>query len=247
MSGAVLVVGATSGIARAVAREMARDGRDLVLAARDEEALAELATDLEVRSGVRALRRRFDATDFEGHAAFFADCAKAFPEGLEGVFLCHGAMAGQAEAQRDFALARQMIDVNYTSYVSLLELAAAHFAARGSGWLAAVSSVAGDRGRASNYLYGSTKAALQACLSGLRGRLAGSGVAVIDVRPGPVETPLTWGHATAGPAASPERVARDIWRAILRRRAVVYTPFYWRFVMAVIRALPRVVFDRLRL
>ena len=149
-------------------------------------------------------------------------------------------------AEREFSRTRRMIEVNYLGTVSLLERLAPHFEERGSGgWVAAVSSVAGDRGRRSNYLYGSTKAGLDAYLEGLEARLAAVRVSVTTVKPGFVDTALTWGRVPF--AASPERVAADIVRGIERRRSVVYTPRFWQWVMIVLRAVPRAIFRRLPL
>lgn len=242
-----IIVGATSGIGRAIARRLGQAGYSLILAGRDLNALAEIATDIQVRFGVKSETRRFEALDFESHAQFFGECVEYFAGDLSGLVLCHGQMAEQEDAARDFALARRMIEVNYLSSVSLLGLAATHFEAEKRGFIAAITSVAGDRGRASNYLYGSSKSALSAVLSGLRVRLAKSGVAVVDVRPGFVDTQLTWGRPGMFLVASPDRVAQDVYRGIVKNRAVVYTPFFWAAIMWVIRSIPDAVFRRLSL
>jgi short-subunit dehydrogenase len=238
-----LVVGASAGIGRALASELAQRGWELVLAAREAEELARVASDVALRYGVQAEALALDVADCAAHDALLARCGE-----LDLIALCHGAMEEQAAAERDFARMRRMIEVNYAACVSLLELAAARFAERGSGTLCAVSSVAGDRGRQSNYLYGSTKAALSAYLQGLRNRLAPRGVHVLTVKPGFVDTGMTWGLLAAGSplVASPERVARDVARAIERGADVLYTPFYWRFILLVLRAIPERVFKRLR-
>ena len=176
MNERALILGAGSGIGRALARELASRHCSLILAGRQQTELELNAKDLAVRFGVEAVVRRFEATDFASHPAFFAECASVFPEGLDGVLLCHAEMPEQTDAEADFSLARQMLDVNYSSAVSLLELAARYLEDRGSGWICALTSVAGERGRASNYLYGATKSALSTYLSGLRARLAKSGV-----------------------------------------------------------------------
>jgi short-subunit dehydrogenase len=243
----VLVLGATSGIGRAIARQLAGDGFDLVLAGRDETALNVSASDLRIRSGVRVQVRRFEALDFAGHASWLAACAAEASGTLGGLVLCHGVMEEEELAARDPERARHMIDVNFTSAVCLLDRAAELFAARAQGFLCVVTSVAGDRGRASNFHYGATKAALSTYLSGLRVRLARVGVAVIDVRPGMIDTQLTYGRGGLVLLAPPSRVARDVARAIRRRSAVVYTPRIWQLVMFAIRALPEFVFRRLPL
>jgi len=242
-----IIVGATSGIGRAIARRLAKEGYCLFLAGRDLDAMRAIATDIQVRFGVKAGIRTFEALDFDSHAEFFGDCVETFAGDLRGLVLCHGQMPEQEDAERDFAVARRMIEVNYLSAVSLLGLAAIHFEAAQCGFIAAISSVAGDRGRASNYLYGSSKSALSALLSGLRVRLAKSGVGVLDVRPGFVDTQLTWGRPGMFLVASPDRVAHDVYRGIVKNRAVVYTPFFWALIMSIIRGIPDIVFRRLSL
>ncbi len=243
----VVIVGATSGIGRAIARRLGEEGHDLILAGRDLTALDEIATDIQVRFGVKVATRTLEALDFETHAEFLAECVQHFAGKLGGVVLCHGQMPEQDVAAHDFALARRMLEVNYLSAVSLLGIAADHFESVKSGFIVAISSVAADRGRASNYLYGSSKAALSALLSGLRVRLAKSGVSVVDVRPGFVDTRLTWGRPGMFLIASPDTVARDVYRGIVKNRAVVYTPFFWVVIMGIIRAIPDFLFRRLKL
>lgn len=250
----VLVLGATSGIGRAVARRLGRDGDNVILAGRDVAEMERDAADLAIRHDVRAAVVPFDANAFDTHAAFFRDAAGRFPGGLDGVVLCIGYMADQKAAQRDFALALRTIHTNYASAVSLLEVAADYFerrepGLRGRGFICALSSVAGDRGRQSNYIYGSSKAALTAYLQGLRNRLTRAGVPVVTIKPGFVDTSMTWGLVKPGSpvVASPERVADDVVRAVRTGAAEVYTPWFWQGIMAVIKAIPEAVFRRMRL
>ncbi len=233
-----LIVGATSGIARAVAQRLAERGWSLVLAGRDAEALEREAADLRVRHGVGVQTRRFDALDLDSHAGLI--------DGLDlaAAVLCHGIMLSNDAAVADIHEHRRMIDVNYTSYASVLEVLAACFAERGDGVIAAISSVAGDRGRPSNYCYGATKAAVSAYLSGLRGRLRPKGVAVLTIKPGPTDTPMTHGLTAKGPTATPQTVAKQIVRDIERRRSVCYTPRKWWPIMTIIRAIPEWLFKR---
>ena len=247
MNGAVLILGATSSIARAAAHEFARAGHPLILAGRDTQDLERDAADVRVRYRVDARALYFDATDFASHEAFVESCVRDGAMPLEGVVLCHGYMAEQEHAARDFALARQMIDVNYASAVSVLNPLADYFERRKGGFICAVSSVAGDRGRGSNYLYGSTKAALSTYLQGLRNRLSRSGVKVIDVRPGFVDTALTFGRPGMFLVATPQRVGADVFHAVRRGRSVVYTPWFWRGIMAIIKSIPEPVFKRMKL
>lgn len=241
----VLLVGATSGIARALAERLAEQRHDLLLAGRDHSELESLAADLHLRFRIRTAVLAFDAQDPACHATLVADAAHACSDTLSAVVLCHGIMLADDTFNPDQM--RQMIEVNYTSCVTLLEAAGTWFAKRGQGLIVAISSVAGDRGRPSNYRYGSTKAALTAYLQGLSARLARSNVHVLTVKPGIVATPMTWGLPVKGPTASPQRVARDITRAMQRQTNVLYTPWFWRPIMALIRTLPEPLFKRLNL
>ena len=247
MSGTVLIVGATSAIGTAMAHRLAAAGFDLILASRDGDELKRHASDLAIRFGIRAHAATFDARDFGSHADLVTNAQGQTGGGLDGLFLCQGVMPDGEEVAADPEVARTAIETNFSAAVSLIERLGPHFESRGSGWICAVSSVAGDRGRPSNYLYGATKAALSTYLEGLRVRLGRSGIHVVDVRPGFVDTGLTWGRPGLFPVASPERVARDAWRGILRNRRVVYTPWFWKWIMAAIRWIPDPIFRRLDL
>jgi short-subunit dehydrogenase len=226
---------------------MAAEGTPLIVAGRRAEEIERIAADCRVRHGAETRAEVFDALDFATHGEFFERCTKAADAGLGGVVLCHGEMVDEDEARSEISSARRMIDVNFTSAVSLLERAASHLEARGSGFVCGITSVAGDRGRPSNYVYGATKAALSTYLGGLRARCAKRGVRVVDVKPGFVDTALTFGRPGTFLVASPEKVAADVLRAIRRNRPVAYTPGFWRLVMLIIRLLPDFVFKRLDL
>jgi len=235
-----LIVGATSGIARALAAELAGRGWSLTLAARDDAEVAVIASDLRIRFDIPVAVAHLNVdmhTDFD---QFFAgkDCT--------AVIVCHGVYIPQEAAQEDAEAHQRMIESNYTGTVLLLEAAARFLQPTGKGRIAALSSIAGDRGRADNYCYGATKAALTAYLSGLRARLARAGVHVMTVKPGPTDTAMTRGLITRGRAADVRRVAADIAKGIARRKDVVYTPWPWWWVMAVIRLLPEFVFKRIK-
>lgn len=230
-----------------MAHRLAAAGFDLVLASRDDGELERHACDLAIRFGIRAQATAFDAMDFESHADLVTSAQAQTAGGVEGVFLGLGVMPDGKEVAANPEVARAAIETNFSAAVSLIERLVPHFESRGSGWICAVSSVAGDRGRASNYLYGATKAALSTYLEGLRVRLGRSGIHVVDVRPGFVDTGLTWGRSGVFRVASPERVARDAWRGIRRNRGVVYTPWFWRWIMAAIRWIPDPIFRRLDL
>lgn len=191
----------------------------------------------------------FEALDFATHAAFFERCLARFDGELDGFVLCHGYMTNQETTEQDWDEAQRTIDVNFTSTVSLLMLAANYFELRKKGYIVALSSVAGDRGRMSNYTYGAAKAGLSAYLQGLRNRLHRAGVQVLTVKPGLVDTPMTAGllDPQSPLVATPEKIARDINQAIHKRKDTLYSPWFWRFIMGLIRVLPERVSKRLKL
>lgn len=238
--GRVLFLGATSTIGRAIAAEFARDGTSLFLVARNAEELAAVAADLRVRYGVEVREAAIDALspDLE---AMIGNCLA----GTEGAVLCWGYLGDPKAARSDMAEVRRILDVNLTSAVIACEVVARHLEERGGGFLAVISSVAGDRGRKANYLYGAAKAGLTAYLSGLRQRLHGAGVRVTTIKPGFVDTRMTMGLPGMFLVASPERVARAAYRAIRRGRSVVYIPWFWRGIMWMVRAIPEFLFKRL--
>jgi short-subunit dehydrogenase len=265
---AIAVFGATSGIARAVAELWMARGEDLVLIGRSRADLEAVARDLEVAFGRRPPVFVWDAADSGNHRARFEALAEAHP--LKGLLMAAGVLHGVESCEADEARMEETFRVNLAGPAVVAGLFAHHLAAslarhpepgparpsageaRGPGsrggmpFVSVITSVAGDRGRASNYPYGASKAGLSAYLEGLRQRLRGSGVLIQDVKPGPIRTRMTAGMR--GPAmASPETAARDIVRAIDRGRDVVYTPGYWRIIMAVIRAIPAPVFKRMKL
>jgi len=241
---AVLVLGARSDIGRAIARAFAAEGYDLQLAARDAAGLEADAADLGVRHGAGATLHEFDALDLDGIGGFL-DGLPVLPE----IAVCAvGLMGAQAESEADPAAASRVMRSNFEGPALALGALAERFAARGSGVIVGISSVAGERGRASNYVYGAAKAGFTAFLSGLRNRLAGKGVHVVTVLPGFVATRMTEGMDLPKPLlARPEEVADAIVRAARRRRDVIYVRPVWRLVMLAIRALPERVFKRTKL
>jgi short-subunit dehydrogenase len=240
----LLVLGAKSDIAQATAREFASEGFSICLAGRGCGELEPEAADISVRYRVDARAVEFDALDFGGHGAFY--------EGLEekpaGVLCAVGYLGDQARSQEDFAETERAIATNFTGCVSILNVVATDFEKRKRGFIIGISSAAGDRGRMSNYTYGSAKAAFTAYLSGLRNRLYFSGVHVMTVIPGFVATSMTEGMDLPGLlTALPSQTGRDIFRAYRRRRDIIYTRWYWRYIMMVIRAIPETIFKRLKL
>ena len=244
----VLILGATSGIAKELSRVLAQRGCSLIVAGRNREELEKSAADLRLRYRVRVEVENFDAADLAGSDALVARCLSR-PEPIDGAVLCYGYLPDQGQTESDVDEARRTIDLNFSSAVALLAPLANHFEKRRSGYLAVISSVAGDRGRQSNYTYGASKAGLTAYLQGLRNRLYPSGVHVLTIKPGFVDTPMIQGRVNPNSplVASPARVARDIDRAIRHRRNTIYTPWFWWLIMLAVRMVPEPLFKRLKL
>jgi short-subunit dehydrogenase len=243
----ILIIGATSAIAAATARLFAARGDAMFLVARNAEHLRAVVADLNVRGAARTDNATLDATDFAAHEAVL-DQAERDLGGIDVALIAHGTLSDQAECERSLDALRREFDTNAISTIALLTSLANRMEARRSGTLAVISSVAGDRGRQSNYVYGAAKAALSTFLGGLRQRLAKSGVAVLTIKPGFVDTPMTAGIANKGALwAQPERIAAGIVKAIDRRRNIVYLPWFWRWIMLVIRHIPEPLFKRLKL
>ena len=241
----ILVLGANSEIGFAIAETFAhRENADLILASREQPALERKVEDLTHRHKVRAEAVPFDATEYGSHAGFY----RSLEPKPDGVVLAFGHLGNQITAQGDFAQARRIVETNFLGAVSILEIVAADFQARREGFIIGLSSVAGERGRRSNYLYGSAKSGLTTYLGGLRNRLAPSGVHVITVLPGFVRTKMTAG-LTMSPAlvSTPDRIATDVYKAWRSRRNVIHTPWFWWGIMMVIRAIPERVFKKLNL
>ncbi|MBM4284920.1 MAG: SDR family oxidoreductase [Deltaproteobacteria bacterium] len=241
----LLVLGANSDTAHALAARFAQEERaHLYLASRDRELLEKRARDLALRHQVEVRPLVFDATDYASHAAFYA----GLDPKPDGVALAFGYLGDQQEAQQNFGEAKKIIDVNFTGAVSILEIVAADFARRNHGFIIALSSVAGERGRQSNYIYGAAKGALTTYLSGLRHRLCPHQVRVMTVLPGFMATKMTEHLKLPGPlTASPEEAAGHIFRAYKKGRDVVYIKPLWRWIMMLIRNLPEFVFKRTKL
>lgn len=239
----LLVLGAGSDMGLAIATKFARDLRaDLILAARDPEKLEKRAKDLELRFNIKAELKPFEALDYNAHQAFY-DSLTPKPD---AVLVAYGDGGHQKKGQSDFAELRKIIETNFLSAAGILEIIAADFEARGYGTIMAISSVAGDRGRKNNYLYGSSKAGLTAFLSGLRGRLFEKNVQVMTILPGFVRTKMVQGlDLPEKLVGEPEDVANQVFTAYLGKKDVVYTPGKWRWIMFVIRHIPEFLFKKL--
>jgi short-subunit dehydrogenase len=245
-SGRWLVLGATSAMAQAVIRRVASAGGAVALVARDGERLRHVADDARVRGArvVESVVADLDRVDL--HAGIL-DRATAALGAIDVVLVAHGLLADADACERSPSLTERVLVTDFVGAASLAQAAALRLAERGAGTVVAISSVAGDRARASNYQYGAAKAGLTAFLEGLRCRMAGRGVSIVTVKPGFVDSPMT-AHLPKGPLwATPDAVARRVLWAIDRRRAEVYAPGYWWLIMSIVRRLPRWLLVRLRL
>jgi decaprenylphospho-beta-D-erythro-pentofuranosid-2-ulose 2-reductase len=243
----VLIVGATSAIAQATARRFAARGDRLFLAARNAERLDAVRQDMAVRGDAPVGTMTLDATDRGRHAALL-DAAEQAMGGLDTVLIAHGVLSDQKACEASVERTLADIDANALSVVALLTLVANRLESRRAGTIAVISSVAGDRGRKSNYVYGAAKGMVSLFLQGLRNRLSDAGVNVVTVKPGFVDTPMTAGLPKGGPLwAKPDTIAAGIVDAIDKGRDVVYLPWFWRIIMLIIRLIPERVFKRLSL
>jgi NAD(P)-dependent dehydrogenase (short-subunit alcohol dehydrogenase family) len=239
-----LILGATSPIARALAAEYAEAGHTVFVAARDAGEAERIAADVAIRHDAATAWGAFDALDLDRHDEFI-DSVEEQAGPIEVAVLAFGAMGDQEHSQQDVEAARRVIDVNYTGAVSLCEALARRMSERGRGSIVGLSSVAGDRGRKSNYIYGSAKGAFTLYLGGLRNRLAEDGVHVLTVKLGFIDTRMTYGMESPLPKASPEDAAAAIFSAQQSGREVIYYPRFWAPIMGIIRAIPAKIFKRL--
>lgn len=242
----ILIVGATSAIAEATARQFARDGDCMYLVARNAERLATVAADLQNRGAVHVETEVMDANDTVKHLSLIQR-AETTLHGLDTVIIAHGTLPNQNLCQSSFPDTLQEIQTNCLSVLSLLTHIANRFEEKRTGTIAVISSVAGDRGRQSNYVYGAAKAAVSTFLQGLRNRLFQSGVKVLTIKPGFVDTPMTADIPKGALWASPDRIGIAIYKAIQKERDVVYLPGFWRLIMALITWIPENIFKRTKL
>ena len=241
----VVVLGATSGIALEVQRLLAKKGCELLLVARSPQHLAAIQPDLIARGAGQVLTCAADLTSIQHHAGIFEFVRRSFPD-FDTVLLTYGTMRDQKDSESSVDVLLDELLSNYVSAAALLTLFSGDLEQRRTGCIAAITSVAGDRGRRANYVYGSAKGALSLFLQGLRSRLHSCGVKVITIKPGPVQTPMTDHLPNAARFADPQLVARDIVRALERRSPdVLYTPKMWRYVMSAVEHIPETIFKRL--
>ncbi|MEM9974618.1 MAG: SDR family NAD(P)-dependent oxidoreductase [Pseudomonadota bacterium] len=243
MSETWMILGASSAMARAFARSVAGSGSSVLLGGRDEADIAAQAADCMLRGADFAEAFAFDARDPTGYPAIVSRARKT--KGTLNVAVFVGSMPAQAEIDAAPDLIGGTVDDSFVGPATLLQMLAPILEERGSGTVVGVGSVAGDRGRVGNYVYGAAKAGFHTYLSGLRNRLTRSGAHVVTVKPGFVDTGMTWGLDGMFLVASPDAVARDILKAAEKRRDVIYTPFFWRWIMLIIRMIPEPIFKKL--
>jgi short-subunit dehydrogenase len=240
----VLILGATSDMAQAIAKRYAAEGWSLTLAALEPDLLEPIASDLVVRSGAEIQTLEFNATDFSNHRKLY-DALQTKPDVVIAAF---GYMSDQMEVRSDLEAIQRTIDINFTGMATMLSVVAEDFEKRGIGSIAAISSVAGDRGRQSNYIYGSAKAGLTVFLAGLRNRLAEKGVHVMTVKPGFARTKMTENlELPAALTASPEQIAEAVFQGLEKKRNVVYTLWMWQWIMLIIKHIPEFIFKKMKM
>lgn len=242
----VVIIGATSAIAEATARLYAARGAQLFLVARNATRLEGIAADLRIRGSREVFQATLDVNDLQEHARVI-DAIWTSLGSVDVVLIAHGTLPDQAQCEASVDVALKEFATNATSTIALLTALAPRFEVQRQGAIAVISSVAGDRGRQSNYLYGSAKAAVAAFASGLRQRMAKMGVNVLTIKPGFVDTPMTRAFKKGALWAKPEGIANGIVRAIDRSRSVVYLPGFWLPIMLIIRHIPEFVFRRIKL
>jgi decaprenylphospho-beta-D-erythro-pentofuranosid-2-ulose 2-reductase len=242
----ILALGATSGIAREALRCFAAEGAHLFLVARDAVKLTAIADDLKVRGAAAVECLQADLADSTLHPEIL-DRAFSIWQGLDAALIAHGTLPNQRQAETNMSALRDAIDANYVSAVLWLAQLANRFEQQRSGVIAVIGSVAGDRGRKSNYIYGSAKAALTTYAAGLRLRLEPAGVHLVLIKPGWVSTPMTAHVKQNALFASAERAGRDVHNAIVEPRPVIYVPWFWKWLMLVIRLMPEPIFKKLNL
>lgn len=242
----ILVIGASSSIAHETIKFFAADGAEFFLVARSPEKLTMIADDLKVRGAKRVETYALDLTQLDQHQAL-VDAACESLGVIDAVLVAHGTLPEQKDIENSVEATMHELNINFLSAVSLLTLLATIFEQQKRGVIAVISSVAGDRGRGSNYIYGTAQGAKSLFLQGLRNRLAKSNVAVLTVKPGFVDTPMTAQMKKNPLFASPTSVGKAIYTAMKNERDILYVPFFWMFIMMIIRNIPERIFKKLSL
>jgi decaprenylphospho-beta-D-erythro-pentofuranosid-2-ulose 2-reductase len=247
MSRSILIIGATSTICRHIALELVRPNDKVCLAARDTSELSRIAADLRIRNNPDLLLvRKFDTNDFDTHQSMVGEVSTLLG-GLDVVLVGTGALGDQIAARSSIPAITNIINSNFVGIATVLAPIAELMERAGQGKIAVLTSVAGDRGRQSNYVYGSAKSGMSAYLGGLRNRLFRHGVTVTTVKLGFVDTKMIAGMSNAFLRASPEAVAKKIVERLEAGAAITYIPWFWRYILLIIIHIPEVIFKRLKL
>jgi len=242
----ILIIGATSAIAEATARTWAAESNQLYLVARNEARLQTLAKDLDIRGAHTVDYSTLDVNQFDAQQAMMDKAIQSLG-GLDIALIAHGTLSDQKACEQDFKVARAELNTNAISVMSLLTHLANYFEAQKKGTIAVISSVAGERGRQSNYVYGAAKGAVSIFLQGLRQRLHKSGVHVLTIKPGFVDTPMTQDLKKGLLWAQPHAIAKLIHKGMASKKNIIYTPGYWVMIMAVVKAIPERLFKKISL
>ena len=240
----ILIIGATSAIAESVARLYAIDKANFYLIARNEPRLTTMAHDLKIRGAASVVVATFNIDDFSTHQAIIDKAYEALNT-IDIVLIAYGSLPDQKAMEKSAADTINACNTNALSVISFLTILANRFEEQKNGTIAVITSVAGNRGRQSNYVYGASKAMVSVFLQGLRNRLYHSKVNVLDIKPGFVDTPMTAHIQKGGPLwAQPNEIAKDIVKAIEKKKDILYTPFFWRYIMLIICSIPECLFKR---
>ena len=242
----ILIIGATSAISHETAKYFAKNHAHIYLVARDPEKLQTLKNDLTVRGATRVEAHQLDLNNLDQHQEVIQTAIETL-DGLDTVLISYGTLGDQQLCQQSVTKTIEELTTNFTSVISFLTILANYFEQQRHGCIAVVTSVAGDRGRPSNYVYGTSKGAVTIFLQGLRSRLSKSSVTVLTIKPGLVDTPMTAGLKKGPLFAQPGQIGKGIYKAISKRKDVVYLPWFWRPIMFIVRSLPEPIFKRLSL
>ncbi|WP_447968960.1 SDR family oxidoreductase [Nitrospira sp. M1] len=242
----VLIIGATSSIAQETAKRFALEGARLYLAGRDPDKLQAIQADLVVRGATQVERMTLDLCLLDQHEHLITTAIHTL-EGLDAVLIAHGTLSHQETCEQSVSATMKELTTNSLSTISLLTILGNYFEKQGKGTIAVISSVAGDRGRQSNYVYGTAKGAVTIFLQGLRNRLAKSNISVVTIKPGFVDTPMTADVKKNGLFAKPETVGKHIHQAMKNPSNEVYTPWFWQPIMLLLRSIPECMFKQLKL
>jgi decaprenylphospho-beta-D-erythro-pentofuranosid-2-ulose 2-reductase len=242
----IVIIGSSSAIAHETAKCFARDGAELFLVGRNAEKLQVIASDLKVRGAQCVETYILDLSDLAQHQTLLDQALATLGE-IDMLLIAHGTLGNQRKCELSVEETLKELQTNCISVISLLTISANYFEQRRRGCIAVISSVAGDRGRKSNYVYGTAKAALTTFLQGLRNRLSSSGVAVVTVKPGYVATPMTAHIKTGLLTANAQAVGQGIYEAMIKKKDIVYLPWFWQPIMLIIKSIPESLFKRLSL